>query len=526
MPLPRKDRRNQSVPEGLLDPLVGDIDFPAPLVTNFFLRASNPTTLINFDLFGTNNTWAGDQTFSGTAVFNGNINSSGDNVWTNAGSQAFGGNVSITATSFECAAATTTFSGGVNFTSTFPVTVDFGVDSQLTSLGDVLLKRGAEVTGAALEVYSNPASPPTWIADTTPDSGSVSVQQYLQCIGKGFFANEVGAGEPEATGFRVGQMGNILGWADEQDMMQASNLRTTASGRRRGLTGIVDSGDPNPGGSNGNANYALNGFCYTPVGATTDWTVGANPGGLVGARNSSRHRSDGTVAGASGMSGTVQIEGTNEDGVITTASSFIGEGNDGGAGDGNIGLSNGLWINNGRGKISTQIGVNIENQIAASGGNIGMRIRGGDTTCLQLGFNDDNHGQTRGITFGKTGSQQARLFRGTENNELETPNHFEVGENFRHGYLGTVTNNTFSIFGRGGATRPAALTAPLTAMTMGTAGADFAFAEPTDSAAGSTWGFSNQAEARTVLTILLNLQTRVDELDAGLDTATGIGLFA
>jgi hypothetical protein len=79
-------------------------------------------------------------------------------------------------------------------------------------------------------------------------------------------------------------------------------------------------------------------------------------------------------------------------------------------------------------------------------------------------------------------------------------------------------------YGTAPTTQPAALTAALTQIThTGPSTPDYSIATPIDSGVGSAWGFSTQDEFETVMSVVLNLQTRVDELESKLQS---LGLLA
>ena len=72
--------------------------------------------------------------------------------------------------------------------------------------------------------------------------------------------------------------------------------------------------------------------------------------------------------------------------------------------------------------------------------------------------------------------------------------------------------------------RGAALTTQLTSITHTAPGTpDYAIQNMTQT---TPWGFATQDEGNTVLSVILNLQTRVAELEARLGSATGVNLFA
>jgi hypothetical protein len=82
---------------------------------------------------------------------------------------------------------------------------------------------------------------------------------------------------------------------------------------------------------------------------------------------------------------------------------------------------------------------------------------------------------------------------------------------------------TAGFYGTAPVTKPTALTTALTQIThTGPTTPDYAIATPVDSGVGSAWGFSTQDEFETVMSVVLNLQTRVDELETKLQ---GLGLL-
>jgi hypothetical protein len=75
--------------------------------------------------------------------------------------------------------------------------------------------------------------------------------------------------------------------------------------------------------------------------------------------------------------------------------------------------------------------------------------------------------------------------------------------------------------------RGAALTAQLTTIThTAPSTPDYAIQDLVDSSGGATFGFATKDEGNTVLSVILNLQTRVAELEARLNAGTGVNLIA
>ena len=72
----------------------------------------------------------------------------------------------------------------------------------------------------------------------------------------------------------------------------------------------------------------------------------------------------------------------------------------------------------------------------------------------------------------------------------------------------------------------AALTAALTSITHTAPGTpDYALQDLVDSSVGACFGFATKDEGNTLLSVVANLQTRVNELEAALDATTGVGLI-
>lgn len=79
-------------------------------------------------------------------------------------------------------------------------------------------------------------------------------------------------------------------------------------------------------------------------------------------------------------------------------------------------------------------------------------------------------------------------------------------------------------YGTAPAAQPAALTAALTQIShTGPTTPTYAIATPIDSSVGAAWGFASQDEFETAMSVILNLQTRVDELESKLQS---LGLLA
>jgi len=90
--------------------------------------------------------------------------------------------------------------------------------------------------------------------------------------------------------------------------------------------------------------------------------------------------------------------------------------------------------------------------------------------------------------------------------------------------IGTGTTQKIGFFNAAPIARPAALTTQLTSITHTAPGTpDYAIQDLTN--AGG-YGFATKDEGNTVLSVILNLQTRVAELETKLSSAAGLGLIA
>jgi hypothetical protein len=82
-------------------------------------------------------------------------------------------------------------------------------------------------------------------------------------------------------------------------------------------------------------------------------------------------------------------------------------------------------------------------------------------------------------------------------------------------------------YGGAAVVRGAALTAQLTTITHTAPGTpDYALQDLIDSSAGACFGFATKDEGNSALAVIVNLQTRVAELEARLGSSTGVNLFA
>jgi hypothetical protein len=90
-----------------------------------------------------------------------------------------------------------------------------------------------------------------------------------------------------------------------------------------------------------------------------------------------------------------------------------------------------------------------------------------------------------------------------------------------------LQGNLIGFYGTTPVAQAAAMTAQDTSITHAAPGTpDFALQALVDSGVASAWGFATQDEGHTLLQVVLNLQTRVAELEAALDATTGVGLVA
>lgn len=91
--------------------------------------------------------------------------------------------------------------------------------------------------------------------------------------------------------------------------------------------------------------------------------------------------------------------------------------------------------------------------------------------------------------------------------------------------LGDGVGDTVGFYGATGVVQASGLTTTLTTITHDAPGTpDYALSG--DLTNTSAYGFTTEDQLRTVLSVVANLQARVDELEAALDSTTGVGLIA
>lgn len=90
--------------------------------------------------------------------------------------------------------------------------------------------------------------------------------------------------------------------------------------------------------------------------------------------------------------------------------------------------------------------------------------------------------------------------------------------------IGTATNQKLGFYNKTPVVQPTALTTQLTSITHTAPGTpDYAIQDLVDSSGGAAFGFATKDEGNTVLSVILNLQTRVAELETKLQS---LGLLA
>ena len=90
-----------------------------------------------------------------------------------------------------------------------------------------------------------------------------------------------------------------------------------------------------------------------------------------------------------------------------------------------------------------------------------------------------------------------------------------------------LDESNFALYGETPVNQASGMTTQLTSITHTAPGTpDYALQALVDSGVGSAWGFATSDEGNTLLSVVLNLQVRVAELEAALDATTGIGVLA
>jgi hypothetical protein len=109
-----------------------------------------------------------------------------------------------------------------------------------------------------------------------------------------------------------------------------------------------------------------------------------------------------------------------------------------------------------------------------------------------------------------------RVLIGTTGDDDLLLNEIEIDGPLNH------DGSTAGFYGTTPVTQASALTTALSTIThTGPTTPDYAIATPVSGG----WGFSTQDEFETVMSVIRNLQIRVGELEAALDSATGVGLL-
>jgi hypothetical protein len=152
-------------------------------------------------------------------------------------------------------------------------------------------------------------------------------------------------------------------------------------------------------------------------------------------------------------------------------------------------------------------------QITAGGGDCAFSVGGSERMRIFQTDGDTSIGET---------ANRARLSvkgQGTTN----ATRTFEVRDNSGNTIIEANDGQEFALYGATPVTQGAALTASLTSLTQaGTFTPDYAIQAMTNT---SPYGFATLDEAETVLSVILNMQTKIDELENRLDSSTGIGVF-
>ena len=131
--------------------------------------------------------------------------------------------------------------------------------------------------------------------------------------------------------------------------------------------------------------------------------------------------------------------------------------------------------------------------------------------------------QTNSVAYwasaGRLNRDASFTFDGTD---LTTPNLVVTGNT----NLGNATSDTIGMYGSTGVDQAAALTAASTTITAAGSASDFALQASVSSGAGNAFGFVTAAECDTLMNVVLNNQLRINELEAALNDATGVGITA
>ncbi len=181
-------------------------------------------------------------------------------------------------------------------------------------------------------------------------------------------------------------------------------------------------------------------------------------------------------------------------------------------GGGSLAGTDGTW-----GRVT---GIDIETMVPAAGGSGGATVAQGiwlhgDDPGADLCFgagSGDNHDASiyydgSNLIIDPDGLGAGRVLIGATGDDDMLLNDIEIDGAINH------DGSTAGFFGTAPVVKAAALTAALTQIThTGPAATDYAIAAPVNGG----WGFSSSNEFETAMSVILNLQTRVDELESRL----------
>ena len=324
------------------------------------------------------------------------------------------------------------------------------------------------------------------VTGTAWDSGNIGVNSFA-------FGND-----PTASGLNGIAMGAVALASGSNSIAMGQNssgtgIGSTAIGMIAGATGFGSLGLGYSSNATGTINSAiggLNNITGTPINTAAIGVSNAISAGITSAAIGCGNNVSNSTAAAVGISNTVSAINSAAVGIYNTAS---------GVGAAAMGV---YTTSTASGAITIGSGVNTTTKLANATTN--TVALGANSTIPTLVLTDSGGVGGIGIT--------------------QVKGELEVDGDLNH------DGNNVGFYNTAPVAQPAALTAAVvtaanfTHIAPGTP--DYLIQDLVDSSAGACFGFATKDEGNSVLSVIDNLVLRVEELEAALAAATGVGLIA
>lgn len=187
--------------------------------------------------------------------------------------------------------------------------------------------------------------------------------------------------------------------------------------------------------------------------------------------------------------------------------------------DGNVIVGDGInWVAESGATARTSLGVTIGTDVQAWDAQL--------DDIAALPFTNGNVIVGTGTAWAAESGATARSSLGLGASDNPTFNNVTVNNAEINGTL-NHDGTTVGFYNTAPVAQAGALTAQSTTITHTAPGTpDFALQDLVDSGVGSAFGFATKDEGNTLLSVVANLQARVAELEAALDSSTGVGIVS